>query len=711
MIRYLKDKDGIVTLTLDMQERNHNVLNHKIINAFIPVMTQLKEEAEKGLITGVIVTSAKRTFLNGGDLEYLYKANNPHEIFEFTEQVKKWLRDLERPGVPVVSAMNGSALGLGFEFALATHYRLTVDQPEIRIGLPQTKLGLIPGNGGLIRLMWTLGIEQAFKVAEEARYYNVHEAKAVGLVDKILDSEAEMMEYAKKWIMENPKGIQPWDKKGGVIPGGSAHDPKVASKIAELSAYIAKTYKQKYPAIQVVLNVLSEGSKVHFETASTIETRYFTELLVSKTCKNMMKTLWFDAHEIFAGCNRPKDIPSFKPKTIGIIGAGLMGTAIAVECLLHGMQVILKDVSETIAKRGAKQIKDRLVELVELGKITESYRIDLEHGLQATEQVADFKSCDLIIEAVFENQKLKNEVVREAATQLADHALIASNTVSIPITKLANSIEQSDRFIGIHFLAPVHEKRLVEIVKGEHTSEETVAKAFDFVKTIKKYPIIVKDGWGFYASRVRNTYILEGMSLLQEGCPPAMVENVAKGTGMPLGPLELADRLSLDLVLTFENQAAELYGPKYIQHPAVQVIQTMMDNGRAGGKTNKGFYNHSEENQSKKLWDGMNQFFKQDLGFDPADIEERLLFAQTIEVLWCLQEGVISSVEEANLGSIYGWGFPAFKGGAVQFINDYGLDNFVARCAELEDKYGPRFSVPSVLHQLELEKPIKVDLD
>jgi 3-hydroxyacyl-CoA dehydrogenase/enoyl-CoA hydratase/3-hydroxybutyryl-CoA epimerase len=708
MIRYLKDKDGIVVLTLDMDGRQHNVLNHKIIEAFVPVVVQLKNDAEKGLLKGVIITSAKRTFLNGGDLDYLYEAVDPKEIFDFTEKVKRLLRDMERPGLPVVAAMNGSTLGLGFEFALAAHYRLTVDNAEIKMGLPQTKLGLIPGNGGMIRLMWTLGLEQAFRVAEKAKYYTVHEAKKEGLVDKILDSEAEMMEYAKKWILENPKGIQVWDEKGGQIPGGSAHHPRIAEKISLLAAEVAKKYKQKYPAVQVLLNVLSEGSKVDFDTASKIETRYFTELLVSKTCKNMMKTLWFDAHEIFRGCNRPQGYGKFRSRRIGIIGAGVMGTAIAVECLINGMEVVLKDVSSLIAERGVDLVKDRLIEMEEEGLITASLRGDLEQGIIATEDSASFKQCDLVIEAVFENQHLKSQVVQEAAAQLDDYAVIASNTISIPITKLSNSIEMSDRFVGLHFFAPVDKTEMVEIVKGEHTSDETVAKAFDFVKSIKKYPIIVKDGWGFYVSRVRNTYLLEGMSLLMEGCPPSMIENVAKGTGMPFGPLSLADRLSLELVLKYEKQAAELYGPKYIQHPAVNVIEQMLEMGRKGGKSELGFY-EMNDNKDLRLWTGLKEYFKPDLAFDPIDIEERLMIAQVIEVLWCLQEKVISSVEEANLGSIYGWGFPAFKGGAVQYINDFGKDAFVDRCKELEEKYGPRFSIPSILYKLQLEKVEKVD--
>lgn len=703
MIKYLKDKDGIVVLTLDMDGRQHNVVNHKIIDAFVPVMNQLIQDRKEGGLKGVIVTSAKKSFLNGGDLEYLYEAENPKEIFEFTEKVKRLLRDMERPGVPVVAAMNGSTLGLGFEFALATHYRLTVDNPEIKMGLPQTRLGLIPGNGGMVRLLWTLGIEKAFKVAEEAKYYNVHEAQAVGIVDKILDSEAEMMEYAKKWILENPKGVQVWDTKTGQIPGGSARDPLMANRISMLSAKLAKKYKQKYPAIQVLLNVLSEGSKVDFDTASRIESRYFTELLISQTCKNMMKTLWFDAHEIFGGINRPKGFGKFRPRKIGVIGAGMMGTAIGLECLRNGMELVLKDVSPLIAQRGAEQIGDQLGQLMEKGIMTAEQVEELKKGITATDDSSHFKDCDLVIEAVFENQHLKSKVVQEASLELDEYSLLASNTVSIPITKLADNMERPEQFIGLHFFAPVGETRMVEIVKGKKTSEESVAKAFDFVKAIKKYPIIVKDGWGFYAARVRNTYILEGMSLLLEGCPASMIENVARATGMPTGPLELADRLSFDLVLKYEKQAAALYGPKYIQHPAVDVLNTMLESGHKGGKGKNGFY-EQVPGEKPRLWKGLKEHFEQNSDFDPNDIEERLLIAQVIEVLWCLQEKVISSVEEANLGSIYGWGFPAFKGGAVQFITDYGLESFKERCKELEEKYGPRFSVPNILHSSEWEQ-------
>ncbi len=698
MIKYKKDINNIVTLTLDMTNRKVNIINHEIGKAFFPVLEHLKKEKEKGVLRGVILTSGKKSFLAGGDLDYMFKNENKEQIFDYSQTLKKFFRDLESPGVPVVAAMNGTALGTGFEMAIACHHRIVINKPTIQIGHPEASLGIMPGSGGVIRLMWLLGIERAYHILANGQSYNPEEALKAGIVDQLADEEEDMFEKAISWLLNTQEGRRPWDKIGESIPGGTARDLKVANKIRLLGAQLTKQTYNNYPAQQAILNTLSEGSKVDFETACRIESRYFTKLLLSKEAKNMTKVFWYDFNAIKAGDSRPKGFGKFRPKKVGIVGAGLMGSGIAYSCIQYGMDVVLKDVSKAIADRGKEYTEQKLSELVHKQKLSEKEKSKILKKIKTTEHSEDFESCDLVIESVFENQMVKSKVTKEAEAFMDEYAFLASNTVSIPITKLAESAERPENYIGLHFFAPVENVPLVEIVKGEKTSDETVARAFDFVKKIRKIPIIVKDSWGFFASRVLNTYILEGLILLQEGYPPALIENLGLQAGMPKGALAFADDLSMKMILSYENQAATNYGPKYIQHPAVEVLHKMIEEIDRQGKQRKaGFYEYKNEG-NRQLWDGLKDHFsilKTD--YDREEISERFMFAQVIEAVWCLQEKIIQSVPEANLGSIYGWGFPSFKGGVLQYINDYGVTTFVEKCEQFEKAHGPRFKVPKLL--------------
>ena len=414
--------------------------------------------------------------------------------------------------------------------------------------------------------------------------------------------------------------------------------------------------------------------------------------------KNMIQAFWFDQKDIRAGISRPKGFGKFRPRKVGVIGAGLMGSGIAVSCLLTGLEVVLKDVSKPIAEKGRDYVRRRLELLQTEGRLSAAEAEQMLGRIATTETPRDFAACDLVIEAVFENAEVKAKVTREAEAFLDEYSLFASNTTSIPITRLGEASLRPENYVGLHFFHPVEGIPLVEVVRGNKTSDETVARAFDFVKAIRKTPIVVKDAWGFYAARVRNTYILEGITLLQEGYPPALIENLGMQAGMPVGALQLADDLSLKLVRKYESQAAELYGPRYIQHPAVEVLEKMLGElDRPGGKSRRGFY-EAEENEERSLWSGLTEHFPVARRIpDARELPERFLFAQVLEAIWCLQEKVIGSVPEANLGSIYGWGFPGFKGGVVQYIADYGLQPFLKRCGELEKKHGPRFKAPGLL--------------
>ena len=698
MIRYQKDTDNIVTLSLDMEGRPVNVINHEIGAAFFPVIEHLKEEKAKGKLRGLIFTSTKRTFLSGGDLEYLFKADDPEEIFSLSEKLKHFLREIESPGVPVVAAINGTALGAGFEMALACHHRILIDHPRIRVGFPEVHLGLIPGSGGIVRMMWLLGIENAFPILSKGHSYAPKEALKAGIIDELAHDRKDMLEKSKAWLLATKEGRRPWDRKDGKIPGGTAHEHSVASTIRRMAVALAKEHHNNLLAPQAILNVLHEGSKVDFDTACRIESRYFTELLRSKQCKNMIKTFWFDHNDIESGISRPKGYGKFRPKKVGIIGAGQMGSGIALTCLSSGLEVVLKDVSRLIAERGRDYVSQKLDRMESSGQLTAVEKQDHLARILTTEDPRDFKDCDLVIEAVFENQMVKQKVTREAETYTDEYTLFASNAISIPISKLAKTSVRPQNYIGLHFFAPAEDVQLVEIVRGDETSEESVARAFDFVKSIHKTPIVVKDDWGFYVGRVKNTYILEGITMLQEGFSPPMIENLGRKAGMPKGALEMADEIGLNIVLRYEKQAAEHYGNKYTEHPAVTVLNKMIEAfNRPGKVARSGFYDYPHD-QPHLLWPELTEHFPpKEQVYHDEDIIERFLFAQVIEAIWCMQEGVINSIPEANLGSIHGWGFPAFKGGVIQYIIDYGKAAFISRCKHYEEKHGQRFKVPKFL--------------
>lgn len=701
MIHYKKDTDHIATLIFDMRGRRHNVINHEITAAFEPVMRHLQQEKARGSLRGVILTSAKKSFLSGGDFDYLYGAEDAHEVLAIAENLAKFHRDLERPGVPVVAAINGDALGAGFEVALACHHRIVLDDPKIRVGTPEVNYGLMPSGGSIIRLMWLLGLERAFPILIQGRRYSPQEAIKAEIMDEPAATTKEMMEKAKRWLLANREGRRPWDQAGETIPHGTARDAALAERIRHLAAGLSADTHNNYPAKEAILNVLVEGSKVDFDTAVLIENRHFANLVRSRATKNMISTFWFDFQAVKQGLGRPRGFGKFRPRKVGIIGAGMMGSGIGFACLRNGLSVVLKDVSKPIAERGREYVRQKLDRLIQDGTFHPSERQEILSRIVTTEKAADFTDCDLIIEAVFENQMVKQKVTREAEEFIDEFSLFATNTISISITQLARATLRPENYIGLHFFHPADEVPLVEIVRGDQTSDETVARAFDFVTAIKKIPIIVKDDWGFFAARVQNTYILEGVALLQEGYPPALIDNLGAHLGFPKGPLALADDLGLDLVLGYERQAAAHYGNQYIQHPAVRVLETMLEtHERPGQRKGAGFYTY-QEGERQSLWPDLAEHWPvSEHEPDQEEITERLLFAQVIEAVWCLQEGVIDSVQAANLGSVHGWGFPAYKGGVIRYIEDYGLDAFLARCKTYRKTYGQRFRAPRMLRKI-----------
>ncbi len=703
MIRYKKDTDNIVTLNLDMKDRKVNIINHEISQAFIPVIQHLTEEKAKGQLRGIILTSDKKTFLAGGDLDYLYHNHSAEEIFNYSQRMQKFFRDLERPGVPVVAAINGTALGSGFELPFACHYRIAIDDNDIMLGFPEVTLGLMPGSGGIVRMLWLLGIEKAYNVLSSGKTYTPQEALQEGLINGVAKNKVEMLRQAKKWLMSHPEGRQKWDIEGEVIPGGTPDQQESAMQIALLTAKHIKKYRFNYPATQAILNTLVEAAKVDFDTACRIESRNFTQLVLSKESKNMTKVFWYELNSIRHDKSRPKGYGKFRPRKIGIIGSGQMGTGIAIACALNGIDVVLKDVSQSVAERGKLMAKEKIEQYVKEKKVAAEAKDKALARISATENSEEFETCDLVVEAVFENQQIKEKVTKEASRHMDKYSFFASTTAMLSIDGLSSSFNSPENYIGLRFFLPIDEEPLVEVVKGPKTSDETIARAFDFTKKIKKTPIIVKDNPGFYAARVRNVYLLEGIVMLQEGYPPAIIENVCMMAGMPIGPLSKADNVSLKVVLKAERRAAEIYGKKYIIHPAVEVLQIMEKEERTGRFNGAGFYNY-KDGKITGFWEGLSQQFPHSkTDYDIEHLKERIIFAQVLEAIWCYQEGIVSSVEEANIGSVYGWGFPSFKGGVLQFVNDYGIDAFIQKAKTLEEEYGPRFIVPKLLRKMAQE--------
>ncbi|MBP7185050.1 MAG: enoyl-CoA hydratase/isomerase family protein [Saprospiraceae bacterium] len=700
MIHYTKDTNNIVTLTLDMNDKKINIINHNVGKYFVPVLQYLKDEKAKGQLKGIIITSAKKSFLIGDELDYLHKIEDPKLIFTISEDLKKIFRDFERPGVPVVAAINGDVLGIGFELVLACHHRISIDQPSILIGLPESTLGLMPGNGGCIRLLWLLGLEKAYQILTSGHKFLPKEALKAGIIDELAVDNDDLLAKAKHWILVNNEGRRPWDTSGGQIKHGNGSSPDIQLIIRNLSAQLQQPQFFQHPSYHAILNTLVDATLVDFDTACRLESYYYSLLVLSKEAKSMSKTLWFDYNLLKQGnANRPKGFGKFRPKKIGIIGAGYMGSSIALHCALNGLDVVLKDISKSVADSGKAKAQAILEELIALDRIGAEVHDVVLKKITTTASSIDFEACDIVLEAVFENKLIKTKVLKDAEEVIDEFALVASNTSSISISTLSEELEKRANFVGVHFFTPVENSHIVEIIKGKSTTDETLAKAIDFVTLIKKIPIVVKDNPGFFVARVQNIYILEGIALLLEGYAPSFIENMSIQSGMPKGALTLADEIGLNVVLDFEKQAQHHYGKKYIPHPAVEVLKTLIEDYRRIGKNKlSGFYDYDEEQQKIDFWKNLTALFPTT---KPSNIDQtiidRFLFVQSIEASWCMQERIIELPEEANLGSIFGWGYPKFKGGVLQYINDYGKENFIIRSKELCQNFGPRYKIPKWL--------------
>lgn len=698
MFKYEKDQDNIVTVTMDMQGRSANVINEEFGKLWLEMIDRL--EKEKADIAGVILTSAKSTFFAGADIDNLYKQTDAKLIFEMCEGLKHQLRRLETLGKPVVAAMNGAALGGGLEIALACHYRIALNNPKAQFGLPEVGLGLLPGGGGIIRLTRMIGLQPALPLLTEGKRLKVKEALSNGLINAIAETPEDMFAQAKAWIKANPKAINPWDDKGFKFPGGDARNPKVASMIPIVPAMTKKKTWGNYPAVEAIINTAVEGSVVDFETACRIESRYFTSLAVGQVSKNMITAFWYNLNAINAGGSRPKGFDKYTTKKVGVLGAGMMGAGIAYVTALSGMDVVLKDVSVEAAEKGKAYSEGLLKKRVSKGKMTKEKMEEVLNRIKATDK-AEFEGCDLIIEAVFEDRELKAKVTQEAEAVMLPEGTFASNTSTLPITGLAKASSRPKQFIGLHFFSPVDKMPLVEIICGEETDDATLAKAFDYVLQIKKTPIVVNDSRGFYTSRVFSTYVMEGIAMLGEGQHPKAIENAGMKAGMPVGPLALTDEVSMKLMdhirkQTEKDLAAE--GKTAPHHPGFAVCEKLLAANRPGKAAGAGFYEYPQGG-TKYLWPELTTMFPQTTPLSQQEMIDRMLIVQALDTVRCLQEGVLRSVADANIGSIFGWGFAPFHGGTLQYINGVGLKNVIEKAKQLEAKYGERFAVPKLLQE------------
>ena len=697
-IQYLKNDDGIIILTLDSPNQSANTMNADFRVALENIVSKLKSETS---ITGIIFRSAKKTFFAGGDLDELIQARleDATPFFEMIQKMKAEFRYIETLGVPVVAALNGTALGGGWEIALGCHARIALNDPKTKFGLPEVTLGLLPGGGGIVRMVRLLGLQNAFPFLMEGKQFGVDKAKSLGLIQDIAETPEELMDKAIAWVKEHPKSQQPFDVKGYKIPGGDPKTPAVAQMLAIAPAMLRDKTKGCYPAPEAIMAAAVEGAQVDVDTALTIESRYFTYLATGQVSKNMIGTFWHGMNAIKAGASRPKDVAKWQASKVGVLGAGMMGAGIAYSTAIKGVPVVLKDVSVENAEKGKAYSQKLLDKKVSQGRMTAEKRDQVLSLITATASAEDLKGCDLIIEAVFENQELKAKVTQEAEAFLVEGGVMASNTSTLPITGLANASKDQANFIGLHFFSPVDKMQLVEIIKGKNTSAETLAKAYDYVQQIGKIPIVVNDSRGFFTSRVFGTFVQEGLRLLHEGVHPARIEMAALKAGMPVGPLAIQDEVALTLsehVANETRKALQAEGKDLPRSGADDVIQTMIHTfDRKGKAAGAGFYDYPEGGK-KHLWEGLSHW-KKDVDISEQEMIDRFLFVQSLDTLRCYEENVLESVIDANIGSIFGIGFAPWTGGAIQFLNQYGLDQAVQRANELEAKYGERFKAPQRL--------------
>ena len=708
-------EQGIATVTFDEQGSPVNTMCLQWQDDLAEVAQVLVQDRSK--LQGVILASNKSTFFAGADLKGVMRssaADGPR-VFAEIERIKKNFRTIETLGIPVVSCLNGSALGGGWEVALIGHHRIATRNPKIQFGLPEVTLGLIPGGGGITKMTRALGLLAAQPYILESKLFGPEQALKLGLVHELVETDLELRKCALAFIaaaQNKPEAcLHIWDRKDYKMPGGTPHNPKLAGMLSLAPAALKQKTRGLYPAPEAALAAMVEGALVDFDTAMRIESRYLAGLMTSGIARNMINTVFFNMNSIKSGHSRPSGVPRYRPQKVGILGAGLMGSGIAYSQASRGIASVLKDVTLEKAEKGKSYSSALTQKLLEKGSMTIEQQTTLLNLIQATDNTQDLKGCDLIIEAVFEQREVKGAVTKEAQTMLAEGGFFASNTSTLPISGLATASNHPEKFIGIHFFSPVEKMKLVEIIRGEKTDDETIARAYDYVQALGKLPIVVNDSRGFYTSRTFATFVMEGAAMLGEGIPAPVIENLAMQVGMPVGPLAVIDETALTLSVHVLEQTREDFkkeGRTYAESPGELLVERMVKEFKRGGRASGGGFYDYPAGQKKMLWPELKKIFeKSQVTFDQQDIKDRILYRQAIETARCLDEGVLTSVHEGNIGSIFGIGYPAWTGGALQFIYGMGVSNFAKRSQELAVQYGDGFNVSQgVLDTLVKYKPV-----
>ena len=696
-LRYEIDADRILTITFDAPDAAVNTMTAAWQRDLAAAAAQAVADKER--IRGVVLASAKETFFAGAALRHVLALEEKDAVpgFHEIQALTNSYRTLETIGRPVVSLLTGSALGGGWEVAMIGHARFALDDAKIRFGMPEVTLGLIPGATGITKTVRTFGLMDARPYLIEGKLFGPREALDIGWVDGLAKTREELRAHAIAWIDAHPDAVQPWDRKDYRMPGGTPSSPKIAAGLAVAPAMLAQKTRGLYPATQAILEAMVEGALVDFDSAVRIEARKLARVMVGQTAKNMIQAFFFDLQAIRSGKARPQGFAAWKPKKVGILGAGMMGAGIAHANASRGIACVLKDVSTEKAGAGVAAIRKVTSSAVKRGNLDAVREAQLLALVAPTADMRALDGCDLIIEAVFENRALKAEVTKAAEPMLAPDGVFASNTSTLPITGLAAASAHPERFVGLHFFSPVHKMKLVEIIRGRRTAEETIARAYDYVLALGKTPIVVNDSRGFFTSRVFGTFVMEGATMLAEGVAAPLIEHAALAAGMPVGPLAVIDETSLALsvhVLEQTRADAAAEGRAHVASVGERLVEKMVKElgrpGRAGGG---GFYDYPA-GAPKRLWPGLAKHFARDgASADLEALRQRLLYRQSIETARCLAEGVLTSTAEANIGSIFGIGFPAWTGGAIQFIASEGRERFLANAAKLAAQHGARFAI------------------
>jgi len=697
MFEYAIDADGIATITWDIPDRPVNVMNETTMDAF-------RQYVEKAMandaVKGVIIASAKSDFIAGADSDTCLEDLEGDQILPQFLMLDKLTRAMETCGKPFVAAINGHALGGGFETALACHHRIAADNPKTRIGLPEIGLGVLPGGGGTQRIPRMLGLQAGLKMLLDGRKHTDAEAAKMGLVDAVVPAD-QLLAAAKQWAMDHPDATQPWDRRGYRIPGGGVQSPAGAQLFPAANAMGRQKSFGNYPAVQAIISCVYEGCQTTIDVGLRVESKYLVNMIRHPVTKAMVRTGFFEMTNARKLKSRPADVPKASFGKVGILGAGMMGAGIAAVSAQAKMACILMDTDQAAAEAGKERAAIPLMRRVKQVRMDEAQVTALLDRIAPTTDYAALQGSDLVIEAVFEDRAIKADVTAKAEAQLADDALFASNTSTLPITGLADASARPANFIGLHFFSPVERMPLVEVIRGDKTSDEAVAKALDYVQAIGKTPIVVNDGRGFFTSRVFGAFVMEGIAMLKEGVNPALIENAAKLAGMPVGPLEVVDNTSLSLSLSVRRQSRDDLGDAHRRHPADDVVELFVETlERPGRKAGKGFYDWPTDGK-KHLWPGLSEHFPRSTIQPDVDVvKRRLLNIQALEALRCRKEGVVTARADADVGSVLGWGFPMYTGGVLSWVNQVGPTQFTHESDALADAYGDRFEAPPNVAEL-----------